>query len=298
MLQTDDAVVINPAPAPTAGRRRQWPTFALAVVPFLLLALWRGSLGIGAESDDSGQYLMHAQAIAEGRPYGDIGYIYSRYSPWIGPRLALPGLPLTLAPFLAAFGANMVILKLLMLAFSFGFVVFAGLYFARYVDWKLGLGVALLVGLSPAVIINAGEILTDLPFAALVWLIIYIIEQPGRFSWKRIAAVTALGAYAVAFRPTGVALAPALVLYALLHWKRHRWRPLVPVLLWGAGLLLLSLVMQLGAASVISIHPSALFEWVFVERLPLYNLRYYAEALVASHTYPFRSNTLALLGRT
>jgi hypothetical protein len=52
--------------------------WAAALLPFLFLALWRLPDGPGIDADDYGQYLRHAQALAEGRSYSDIGYIWSR----------------------------------------------------------------------------------------------------------------------------------------------------------------------------------------------------------------------------
>lgn len=287
MLQIDDAVAApNPAP-PGAPVSRSWQWLAAAVAPFAVLAIWRAFHGMGVQSDDYGQYLMHAEALADGRPYGDINYIYSEYARLIGPRLAPPGLPLILAPFIFLFGTQLAILKTVMLAFGIGLVVVAGLYFSRHVDWKIGLGVALLCAISPDMVHGSSQILTDVPFAALIWLLIYIVDQPGVFTVRRMVAVTLIGAFAVAFRSTGVALGPALVLYAMLRFRDHRLRPLAPVAVWGLGVAALAVFTSVGSASVISLHPRDFYEWIFVEKLPLQSMATYAEHLVASHTYPF-----------
>jgi hypothetical protein len=286
MLHTDDAVV-NRTSAPGATRPLDYRVvLAGAVLPFLVLAIWRAFHGTGLAADDFGQYLMHAQALAEGRPYGDTGYIYSKYARWIGPRLAPPGLPVTLAPFLFVFGASPVVLKAVMLAFSLAFVILATLYFVRRDDLKVGLGVGLLVGLTPELVHSSSQILTDLPFAALLWAVIYIVDRPGAFTAKRILAVTLLGAYAVAFRTTGVVLVPALLLYTVLRYREYGLRPAVPVVIWLSGYLTLRLVTSVSQAALINTHPGKIYEWIFVAQLPLKNGVRYAAHLVSSFTNP------------
>ena len=63
-----------------------------------LPALWEWKYAPEPKRDDRGQSLMHAEALAEGRPYTDIDYIYSQYSPRTGPRIAPLGWTLTLVP--------------------------------------------------------------------------------------------------------------------------------------------------------------------------------------------------------
>ena len=287
MLETDDAV----ENASSAIGIRPRPDYRVllfaALLPFLGLAVWRAFHGTGLSADDFGQYLMHAQALAEGRPYGDIDYIYSKYARWIGPKLALPGLPVTLAPFLMVFGAEPVILKMAMLVFALTFVFVAALYFARNDDWRLGVGVGLLVGLSPDLVHSASQILTDLPFAALIWAVIYLTDARGEFSWKRVAAVTALGAYAVMFRTTGIVLVPAFVLFTALHYRTHGYRPVVPVFIWGAAFLFLRFGANAAQAALIRVHPEKIYEWIFVAHLPIRNSQAYAARLTSSFTDPF-----------
>jgi 4-amino-4-deoxy-L-arabinose transferase-like glycosyltransferase len=142
---------------------RESLVWILALVPFLALALWRLRDGPGLNADDYGQYLMHAQALAEGRPYTDIGYIYSPFRWGIGPAAAPPGLPLTLAVIYKLLGPNIIVMRLVMLCFATVFVLIAGLYFAQHQDRHIGLGVALLCALSPAIVHSSTQLLTDLP---------------------------------------------------------------------------------------------------------------------------------------
>ncbi len=263
---------------------RRFLLWLAALLPFLVLALWRISDGPGLDADDYGQYLMHAQALAEGRPYADIGYIHSRYRWGLAPQSAPPGLPLTLAAVYRVFGPNILAMKMVMLGFAAAFVLLAGLYFARHEDRRIGLGVALLCGLSPEIVHGSTQLLTDLPFAALLWAIIYIMDLPGRLSAKRLVAVTVIGAFAMSFRVPGAIIFPALILFAVLRYRDHGFRPLVPVGVWVLGLLLVSIVvMPIARFGVIRF--SRVFEWHWAEIVG--NAGVYGSVLFQSHLHPF-----------
>ena len=254
-----------------------------ALVPFLVLALWRMRDGPGLMADDYGQYLMHAKALAEGRPYTDIGYIYSPFRWGIGPAAALPGLPLTLAVIYKLLGPDIIVMRLVMLCFAILFVLIAGLYFARHEDRHLGLGVALLCALSPAIVHGSTQLLTDLPSAALIWIVIYLVDKPGRFSWARIVAITAVGLLAFAFRIPGLALIPALALFTALRFRKDGLRAGIPLLIWIAACLLFLVVLPPEKLSLV--RWERLAQWSITDGMR--NLRVYRFAVAESHSFPF-----------
>ena len=262
---------------------RQFLVWSAALLPFLALALWRLRDGPGMTADDYGQYLMHAKALAEGRAYTDIGYIYSPFRYGIGPAAAPPGLPITLALIYKLLGPNIIVMRLVMLSITTVFVLMAGLYFAQHQDRYLGFGVALLCALSPEIVHSSTQLLTDLPFAALVWVVIYLVDKPGPFTPARILAVTVVGALAVAFRVPAVALFPALALYTVLRYRQHGLRPAIPLLILLVACLLLLSVIPFHKLSVVKFERIA--QWSIADGLT--NLRSYRWAVVESHLYPF-----------
>jgi hypothetical protein len=283
-MSTGVATLPQTNPSGRTAPHRRVLFWVVALLPFLFLALWRLSDGPGLDADDYGQYLMHAEALAEGRPYSDIGYIHSRYRWGLGPQAAPPGLPVTLAVVYKAVGPNLLAMKLVMLCFATAFVLLAGLYFARHGDRLLGLGVALLAGLSPAIVHGSTQLLTDLPCAALIWAVIYIIDLPGRLDAKRIAAVTLLGGYAMSFRVPGAVILPALILFTILRYREHKLRPLVPILIWMLGVTAVALVTSIARFGVIRF--SRIFEWHWAEIVE--NARVYGSVvLFQSHLHPF-----------
>ena len=276
-----DVTPLTQRPPFRAGR--EMIVWVAALVPFLALALWRMRDGPGLMADDYGQYLMHAKALAEGRPYTDIGYIYSPFRWGIGPAAAPPGLPLTLAAIYKLLGPDIIVMRFVMLCFSVLFVMITGLYFARHEDRHIGLGVALLCALSPAMVHGSTQLLTDLPCAALIWVVIYLVDKPGRFSWGRIVAITAVGLLAVTFRVPAVALVPALALFTALRFRKDGLRAGIPLLIWIAACLLLLVVLPLEKLSLVRLERLA--QWSITDGMK--NLSVFRSAVAESHLYPF-----------
>lgn len=266
--------------------------WVLATTPFLLLAAWHWSEGPGISAGDYAHHLLHARALAEGNAYTDNGYIFSEYNWVLGPRAQPPGLPLTLTPILALFGYQLWLIKALMLAFALTFVVVAGRYFAEHEQRLLGVGVAFLVGLSPALVSGSTQINTDLPFAALLWIVIYLYDRPGTWGYRRIAAIAALGGAAMLFRIVGVVIFPAALAYGIFRFREHRYKGLAPVAIWSAagliGLLVIPTALDalgglaLDAVSATFTNPLGIFR----EKL----LRY-RTGVFASHLYPLPGDT-------
>ena len=235
-----------PALATPSARPRAVPlarpavvAWLLSLLPFALLALLPGIPGHGLDADDYAQYLMHARALASGQPYGHILYIHSSLNPWVGPASMLPGLPVLLAPVLRLGGTALVPWVMLLVALAF--VLLGGRYFAEHDRPWTGVGVALLCGLTPAVVFNATQPLSDLPFAALLWATALVADRPGRIGAGRIAAIAALGGAALLFRTAGVALVPTLLVLAFLRRRSGGALLALPVVIWvvaGAAALL------------------------------------------------------------
>ena len=101
------------------------------LIPFAALAVHQWGWGPPTDAGDYAQYLLHAKALVEGRPYADTGYIFHPDAWVIGPRAYPPGLPLTLAPFVALVGVHSRLFRLLMLANVVAFAYLAARRLAR-----------------------------------------------------------------------------------------------------------------------------------------------------------------------
>ena len=189
-----------------------------------MAGVWMGRFGPHPEADDYGQYLMHAQALLEGRDYEDTEYLYSHYAWGVGPPVSAPGFSLSLVPVLATVGASDFVLAAGMLMGVLALVGLTALYFGRS-DPLHGVAAAFLVGVSLAVTRGATTPYPDVPFAVLCWLVILLADGEERWTWTRTAAVGAFGAAAIVYRTAGIALIPSMVLLGLLSWKTLKLRP-------------------------------------------------------------------------
>ena len=209
--------------SPGSRRAGMW---LLALLPTLLVIAIRWNAGPGRDVEDYAHYILHARNIVEGRPYGDIGCINSRFADFrCSPQP--PGTPLTLAALFFVVGEHPLTTALFMLAISLGFALVAGWSFARW-DPLLGLGVTMLSLLTPNVIRFASHVQSDLPFALAAWATILVADNRGPWSRWRVAIVTLLAFATLSHRMLGVALVPALLAVAVARRKELGRRGFVP----------------------------------------------------------------------
>jgi hypothetical protein len=249
-------------------------------VLFLFFVVWFWERGPGLDRDDYALYLLHAQSIAEGRPYTDTGFIGTPLD--IAPPAQPPGLPLVLAgTFLLAGGFSATAVKIAM-ALLAGLAVFVpGLYVGRLRGALFGVAVSAFLTIAWATSSIHPE--SDLGFVALVWSVLSLLDVPDRGpTWRSLVLVLALGTLAMAFRMVGVALIPTVAWFALANHKRFGVLPALPLAVWGVGGVL---VLAMAGWSVIAAQlPSDLLHMGSraVSRLP-----YYGRAAVPAHLYPF-----------
>jgi len=269
--------------SPLRVKSRAIWVFVAFLLPFAVLAGRHWSWDPPTGSGDYAQYLSHARALVEGRPYTDIGYLWHPAAPMVGPRAYPPGLPLTLAPIVAVAGVHSPLNRLLMLATV---VLFAVLAYRRLALAMAPWQAAIAVGFSAmAVESRFGTLvpLSDVGLCALIWATVLAVDSATTWTWRRIALVTALGFAAMAYRVAGIALVPALMLCAALTWPRHRGRALVPALIWSAT----------GLTAIVSHRIELPFASMLVPRLPdiadrIGNVfRIYPLGALGAQLYPF-----------
>jgi hypothetical protein len=265
-----------------AGLR--WLAFFL--IPFVVLAVVHWDWSPRPSAGDFAHYLLHAKAIAEGRPYADVGYLYHPAAGLIGPPTLPPGLPLTLAPLVALGGVHSPLVRLLMLGSVLLGAALATWRLARDVPpWQAAFGAACTAYAIEAAL---GTIvpLSDPGFAALIWATILAMDREGSWTWRRAILVSALGFAAIAYRTAGIALVPAVLLYAALQRRRLGLLPFLPAALWitaGIGALAAGMVsVPFSERIVSSVSRAGSHFATFVEQ--------YHVAPLEAMLYPFASN--------
>jgi hypothetical protein len=238
-----------------AGESRPSWSWSACLLPFLVLVVARWRQLPSITEGDYAQYYLHATALLQGRPYGDIGYIFTQYNPWLGPPTQPPGWPLTLLPVLAAFGPNAFAIKLLLVLMGLLMLVLAGLRISRGSGRAAGGAAVLVTGVALESMNATHAAISDVGFGALAWAVILAADRPGAWTAKRIALVTLLGLGVLSYRTAGAALIPAMLLFAVV--RRDGWRPVVPVAIWVLAGVVVALELQVGS-TVLSNLPTSL----------------------------------------
>jgi len=209
-------------------------TVLVGAVPFLILAAKHFPYPPPAGLGDWAQYLLHANALLDGRRYGDIGYIFTRHAPFIGPPVQPPGLPAALVPLLALTNAapDSPLYKIFMILCVLAFLGTAGSFLARHGSPTVVLATLLLTGVWVETGFATTAVQPDVIFAALVSLIFLVADRPGEWTLGRVAIMTTLGLAALSLRMAALPLVPALAIYVVMNRRKVGTLAFAPVLVW------------------------------------------------------------------
>lgn len=245
--------------------RRELAALVALIVAIVALNAWLLRPGHGW-SDDFAMYVAHALNLLSSRPYGDTGYIVN---PWAvpGPSTYPPVYPMLIAPAIAAWGADLQMLKWLDLL-MFGGALAAGhaLLRPRVGAVPAWVGVALL-GLCPFVVAFQDEVRPDNLFLLFFLLTLALGDRwtgmPRRVDRRSLAQGLLLGlvAYlAYGTRSVGMVLLPALLAAEL--WRLRRVGPVLKVAMpvWFALALIQTFTLHAdgGYASLLTLDPHTL----------------------------------------
>jgi hypothetical protein len=117
-------------------------------------------------------------------------------------------------------------MKLVMLVSLLIFLGFVFLSFRRELPPGHALGIVALVGLNRCFLGSANGIGSDLPFMAVLYLTIFLIQKAydepdaTRPKWRYLLPVSLLICVAFGLRTVGIVLVPSLVFYELLRYRR------------------------------------------------------------------------------
>jgi len=220
---------------PVERPRKALSIYLVCLIPFAVLAVHQWGYLPRLTDGDFAQYILHAKALVEGRRYTDTGYIFTPLTFLVGPRAQPPGLPILLAPVVAVVGANLFILKGVVVVCAVAFVLVAATYFGRRESLWTGAAIALVTSLSLQTQNATISVIADLPFAAACWWLISLADREGAWTGYRAAVVTVLGGVAVAFRVAGAASGIAVLLFALLRPAAQRRAASLPLVMWFVG---------------------------------------------------------------
>ncbi len=222
------ATALGGTAAMIAAERRWLRTPAVSVAALIAgtflfhLATIRDGMWYGS---DAALYLVHARNIVEGLPYASTGYLVNP-THFHSPPTYPPLFPLMLAPIYAVAGLNLHAMKMLVVAMTALATGALYLLARRTLPIGLSLTAAWLFAFSPTVGWLKDDLVSDIPFLAIILLCLWLAEKaqdtPGRTDagWTRGAMVGLLCSAAVATRSVGIVLVPALLISDFLRVRR------------------------------------------------------------------------------
>jgi hypothetical protein len=259
--------------------RTFWWWVAAMMLPFMSVVAARWDQPPAVTDGDYAQYLLHARAIAEGKNYSDIGYIYTDRN-FVGPENQPPGWPLVLAPVVGAFGIHSPAVKVVTVAMLVAFTLIAAAYVRRANGSVVALVVAAVVPLSLEAQRATATALSDPLFAALTWSSLYLADDMSRRATRRFAGAGAIAIAALLTRVAGIALLPTLVLTAVIR----RDLPRVPI-----AMAIIAILATVAGLTIFADHipfmSRVLQRWPGIELTSV--LRTYRLSFAEATLYPF-----------
>ncbi len=218
----------------------------LAVGGFFLMTLREGH----DWGDDFGLYILHAKNIAQGVNYKQTGYIYNPAMVMIAPRTYPPVFPLLLSPIYKLWGLNLGAMKVaIVFAFLLSLVAIY-LAFRRSLPWPYLVALLAIIGFNPTLWQFKDNVLSDLPFLALFYLSVFLIDrayQPDRLDSPRTLDALLIGFtiyLAYGARSLGIVLLLCLLAYDVLKNRRPTAFAIKVAVITGALIALQSLFLH------------------------------------------------------
>jgi hypothetical protein len=171
--------------------------------------------------DDFAQYIHQAINLVEGKPQFETGYIYNENYPMLGPKSYTVGFPLILAPTIALFGNDMLMLNYLMTAFlALTFIVMSS-WLLNYFRWQTAVFLSLICIYNPWMIYFKAEINSEIPFTFFIMLFLFVYNSKS-FTIDKILLLGLIGGVITSIRPIGAVIVVAYALEGIInYYLRH-----------------------------------------------------------------------------
>lgn len=171
--------------------------------------------------DDFAQYIHQAENIIKGIPQSQTGYVFN-HSNYIGPQAYPVGFPLLLAPVYAIAGNSMwaftTFISLLYIVLGLLMVIFYRCYFT----WITSLTLALIFLYNPQMILFKREIMSDIPFTALLVLNFILYHKLKPVNTRQLLSLALITGFMLTIRPAGFVWVAAIVMEQVVAFIRRR----------------------------------------------------------------------------
>jgi len=193
---------------------------SIAIILFLPL-LFLGTNTSHDWGDDFAQYIHQSKNIVQGISQSETGYVYNQLN-YIGPQAYPIGFPLLLAPVYALAGNNILahITYISIIYIILGLLLIA--FFKHYFSWISALVLAILFLYNPQMIIFKREVMSDIPFTALLVLCFILYNKYKSGNWKQHGLLAFIIGFMLIVRPAGVVFVAAIIMEQLVSLFRKQ----------------------------------------------------------------------------
>jgi 4-amino-4-deoxy-L-arabinose transferase-like glycosyltransferase len=164
--------------------------------------------------DDFAQYIHQSGNIVNGIPQSETGFIYSQQN-FIGPQTYPVGFPLLLSPVYALAGNNIgafiTLISLLYIVLGLLMIVF----FRQYFSWITAFVLALIFMYNPPMVLFKREVMSDIPFTALLVLNFILYQKTKSGNLKQFIVLALTTGFMITVRPTGIIFIAAVIMEQL-----------------------------------------------------------------------------------
>jgi len=182
-----------------------------AVIIFLPL-LFIGTYSSHDWGDDFAQYIHQAGNIVHGIPQSETGYVFNKLNPGIGPKAYPIGFPLMLAPVYAIAGNNMTAFTVFISLIYIILGILLLIFYRQYFSWITALVLVFIFLYNPQMLIFKREVMSDIPFAALLVFNFIIYYKARAGDLKQYFALGLLIGFMLVVRPVGIVFVAAIVM--------------------------------------------------------------------------------------
>ncbi len=192
----------------------------LATLVFLPL-LFIGTHTSHDWGDNFAQYIHQAGNIVHGIPQSETGYIYNQLN-YIGPQAYPVGFPLMLTPVYALTGNNMVAFTTFLSLIYIILGLLMATFYHKYFSPITALVLAIIFLYNPQMLLFKREIMSDIPFTALLVLNIILYQKLKPGNLRLLSILVLLTGFMLTVRPAGIVFVMAVAMEQLVLLTRRK----------------------------------------------------------------------------
>lgn len=195
--------------------------FIIVAILLFLPLLFIGVSNSHDWGDDFAQYIHQAENIVHGIPQSETGYLFNP-SNYIGPQAYPIGFPLLLVPVYVIAGNSILAFTALISLFYFLLCLLIVYFYRQYFSAITTLLLAFILMYNPLLVNFKREIMSDIPFTALLVLNFILYQKNKSRNIKQTLLLSILTGFMITIRPAGFVFIAAVAMDQLINLIRRK----------------------------------------------------------------------------